>query len=383
MNRYSKYELILARHSTLTISVAWGIVSIVLYGMYGFNYTLEAEKYILQADYVLTHYSFEEARFLYYATTIVLICISKLLTGHVALAVLLLLVINWYAYLKLYKALLFYYNNAFTALGVVLALLLFVPYQSWTMYLYTESIFYSIIILLIAKLIRITTLSNVHILVLATYTILLILSRPLGILFIPGIGIYMLLKANAKQRIALGVLGVASIVGFYAVSQVIFTSTPDWQVQRSFLEENLICDVPTVASQAKLNLIQSSSQLEVLLYYITHNFAHFIGLAGRRLLLFGGLTRSYYSTLHNVALLVYILPLYIIIIIGVRHWWHKLPMPLVICFLVTIVLFAASVAVQCDDYHNRFYLSILPMLVILAGTVLHYTISKYYAGTIK
>ena len=86
MNRYSKYELILARHSTLTISVAWGIVSIVLYGMYGFNYTLEAEKYILQADYVLTHYSFEEARFLYYATTIVLICISKLLTGHVALA---------------------------------------------------------------------------------------------------------------------------------------------------------------------------------------------------------------------------------------------------------------------------------------------------------
>ncbi len=352
--------------TTLTI-LLWSIATLIWFIVYGFRYDLEGEKYINQADYFLQHQNFEQKRHLFYATTIFIIAAFKFLLLNKMAALLFLLCINLFAYIKLSKALMQFFNNKIVALFVICFLLFFPPFQSWTMYLYTENIFYSLILLLLTQLLLTTSINHKNLFYLFTILFLLIFSRPLGILFIAPLLLFLLIIAKGKQRYYIFASGLLGVIIFYFISQVVFTTTPDWTVQRSFTEENLICDMPTVSSNPTLNLIEDKSQLKVLLYYITHNFNHFLPLALKRLQLFFFNSRSYYSNMHNLYLLLILASIYGFLILKVKYIIKHTPKAL-FWFIVSIIgLFAASIAVQCDDYHNRFFMSLMPFWVLLVA----------------
>jgi hypothetical protein len=196
--------------------------------------------------------------------------------------------------------------------------------------------------------------------------LLVIISRPLGILFVFPVLFFLYFHLSRKQKI--GFYGIL-ILAFFVLSwvvQVVFTTTPDWNMQRAFLEENIVCDMPVVVSNNKLEVSDHPNQLYRLFFYITHNFPHFSGLALTRLKYFFLNTRTYYSAAHNAYLLVSLFFIYGCIILGIKSIRNTFSTSVIVFIFSCVFFFALAIAFQCDDYHNRFFLTLMPLLTVLA-----------------
>jgi hypothetical protein len=161
------------------------------------------------------------------------------------------------------------------------------------------------------------------------------------------------------------------ILAFFLLSwvvQVVFTTTPDWNMQRAFLEENIICDMPVVVTNSNLVVSDHPNQLYRLFFYITHNFSHFSWLALTRLKYFFLNTRSYYSAMHNAYLLTCLFLVYTCIVIGIKRIRKTFSTAVLFFIISAVFFFALAIAFQCDDYHNRFFLTLMPLLSVLAMT---------------
>lgn len=338
----------------------------VWYSFVGFHYDFEATKYISEAHYFIENKSFSQSRYLFYFSTIAIIALALLLKLGLMGAIFIIMAINLFAYFYFFKALQKLVQSNFISLLLIVLLIGFFPYQSWTLFLYSESIFYSMVLLLFSHLILFKQIDFRFLFFTALLLGVVVISRPLGILFVLPVLIFIYFHLTKKQKWFFYATILVALVLLNYIVQVVFTTTPDWNMQRAIFEESLICDVPGVTVPKKLEVVESSNQLYQLFYYITHNFSHFSQLAVKRLQLFFLLVRDYYTPLHNVYLLCYCIPIYIGIIWGFRRIKRVFSMPLFLFVFITILLFAITIAIQCDDWHNRFYLTLMPLFFTAA-----------------
>jgi hypothetical protein len=124
--------------------------------------------------------------------------------------------------------------------------------------------------------------------------------------------------------------------------------------------------MPVAVSGSTLDSSSHQNQLYRLLHYVANNFSHFSTLALVRLKYFFLNTRDYYSNLHNVYLLVNLFLFYGCIILGIKRITKTFSKSLLVFVFSTIFFFAMAVAFQCDDYHNRFFMTLMPLLAVLA-----------------
>jgi hypothetical protein len=361
-NRFIKY---FQKREVLLLVFLWALAEFLLYLKFGFGFEMEAKKYISEADFIIQNQALSQGRYLFYLSTILVIAVCKM--GGVGLygAVFLLMLINLGSYLVFLKALKKVFNATWPALLVITFLLSFWPYQSWTLYLFTENLFYSTVMLLFSHLLLYNGMTRKFIGILMALLLMVIISRPLGILFVfPVLG-FLFFHFTKRQRLfLLGGFMAAGVLLVWVV-QIVFTTTPDWNMQRAFLEENIICGLPVTLSGTPIDMTENPSQLYRLFYYITHNFSHFSGLALKRLQLFFLNTRNYYSAAHNIYNLVYIFFLYGSIIIGFRQIRKTFSKGVLFFIFSVLFLFALTVSLQCDDFHNRFFLTLMPLLASL------------------
>ncbi|MBC7626694.1 hypothetical protein [Ferruginibacter sp.] len=250
------------------------------------------------------------------------------------------------------------------------------PYSSWNVFLYTESVFYSSILFLTSAIIRHNYTKKKSIVFLIIFALVVtILSRPLGILFIPAVLFYFYVSLEKKARLIIipaGIIGLGVLV--YATN-IVFTTTTDATITLSAKEGCVVCGV-LPATNVKLNLLTAGSPLQQLYYYVSHNFSHFITLGFARLNAFFFMTRPYYSARHNIFLLAFIIPLYILSGISFVIKKESRYKPVFYFMVVSIITFAIVIMLQCDDYHNRFILGLFPFLLILSGKTTIWLVSK-------
>jgi hypothetical protein len=350
----------------LIVIAMWIVAELLLFSKFGFGFEMEAKKYIREADFILENRYLSQGRYLFYLSTIIIIALSSALKIGLYGAIAFILIINLSSYLLFFKALKKIFNARPPAFIVIFFLLSFWPYQSWSLFLYTECLFYSFVILLFSHLLLFKSINRKFLIRLFILLLLVVISRPLGVLFIFPVLLFLFFHLNRKQRIFLfGSLVAASVLLVWVV-QIVFTTTPDWNMKRAFLEDSMICDMPLTANNNNLILSDNSNQLYRLFYYVTHNFSHFSGLAVKRLKYFFLNTRDYYSPMHNLYLLTILAFIYGSIILGFKNI-RKVFSTAGISFIFSIIfLFALTVALQCDDYHNRFFLTLMPMLTVAA-----------------
>jgi hypothetical protein len=339
---------------------------------FGFNFQLEATKYINEANFILTNHHFSQARYLFYSSTIFIIALSSLLKTGVYGALIFIMLINIFSYLYFYRALQYHFGNKNIALMVCLLLITFWPYQLWSIYLYTENIFYSSVLLLFSWLLFFKKI-NIRFLVI-TFLILalVIISRPLGILFVIPVLLFIFLHLNKKQKILFYIVSILSLIFLNLIIQTVFTTTSDWSMRRSILDQSLICDIPDTNGNKNIVLSDNPSQLYQLFFYITHNFPIAFKLALVRLRYFFFMVRDYYSIIHNAYLLVYLISIYLLIIFRFKKIYDALSKPLGTFIISVILLFALTISLQCDDYHNRFFLTLMPIFMTLPVVALFY-----------
>ncbi|MEI6947049.1 hypothetical protein V9K67_07590 [Paraflavisolibacter sp. H34] len=350
-----------ARTQFVLVVLAWLLVQGGLLLHTGIQPVLESEKYIRAAQRLLQTGALPGVRYFFYLTTTLVIAFSLKLKGGFGLAVALQLLANLLATLAFFRALRRLQAAPFSALLTTQLLLACLPYQHWNVYLYTESLFYSASLLFFASCLRRPPLTlRVVGLQLACLAVV-IASRPLGILFLPCWLLYLVLHGNGRLRLwwLLG-LGAGLLVSA-AAANVILGNINDWQILKPAEYHYIICDLPT-RGRHSLELLKDRSPLGQLAAYITAYPAEFLSLSARRLQAFFLLVRPYYSPAHN-AYLALLGALFYLPLIGNLLRGSRPRPPYAWLSALLIGSFALAVCLQCDDYHNRFLLTLVPVFL--------------------
>ncbi len=350
----------------------WIIFQMIWIAIFKFDFQGESDKYIREANLFITNNGFTQQRFIFYATTILIIVFSTLSKIGLYGAIAIIMVINLACYLYFFKALKTVFVKPVYAYLVILFLLTFWPYQRWSITLYSEALFYSFVMLLFSILILYRSLSAKYLLTLFTILGLLILTRPMGVLFVIPVLAFIYFHLLGKQKIyfLLSLILAAFLLNY--VVQIVFTTTSDWSMTAALQSDIIVADKEDMPVNKNIILSNSSNQLYQLFYYITNNFFHFIGLAAKRLQAFFFLFRSYYSVAHNIFLIGPVILIYVLIFIRFNRISKALGKPLLFFMISSILFFAMAVALQFDDYHNRFFLVLMPIFTVMATVGLFY-----------
>jgi hypothetical protein len=347
------------------LAAVWLLVQVSQLWVKGITTNMEGQVHVNVANYFLEHGHFEAAKSWFYAVpTLLLAFCIKTGIGYWGVIVVQLLM-NALATGCFYNMSFHLSQNRAVPFIAALLLIVFIPLQVWNTYLYTESLFISFTIIFSYLLIR-SSLGPAALAGLSVALLLLVVTRPSGILFVAPAILYLVqqkIKGNyAVLKKLLLVLSAITVVAL--IVNAAFKTGGDFDVMKPFVEAHIICFIPTTGSGASLDIANTGQPITDLLYYILHNPLHFLKLFLLRLLSFFNLARPYYSTAHNLLLYAVMLPVYFFAIVGLikkakaaGHFY----------LLLLIALYAIAIALQCDDYHSRFAMVVFPYIFYFAA----------------
>lgn len=375
---------IILKYDRLLLLLCWMISAAFYLKVFGIVTIQEAIKYIREANRFIDGSNFSQPRYWFYCTTIFIIALAFKLKLGIIGAFVLQSLFNLFAFSFFYTELKKLFQIPFTALFVIAYLLLFWPYQSWIVFLFTESAFFSAILILLGAIMRYKPDSIKHIIIISFALLLVIISRPLGILFIPAVYAYFFYSANKKWKIILGGISVLLFIAVFYIINIIFSTIPDWHITQAFEQESIICDLPTTTpSHTAIYLAAGATPVYQLFYYVTHNFEHFLYFMTVKLQYFFLLMRPYFSKAHNYYVLLNVVPIYLLALVSFFIKQVKFNRGITLFLATILAVYTVTIIFQCDDYHNRFILSIYPCFVVLAAKTADYFASRFLSTTNK
>ncbi|MBC7950117.1 MAG: hypothetical protein H7Y42_19695 [Chitinophagaceae bacterium] len=364
-NKTSLSAIFHSHKHEILLGLCWLVVQAVLFYQHGIQTDYEARKYIEEADRIIDTGRVSTPNFWLYSVQIFLIAAAKTLnTGYLSV-VFIHWILNIIATWALYKFA-SRWANKLTGLVIALLFIINLPMQTFNSFLQTESLFFSFTILFSCYLLSLQRLAVRNFLAVLAFLILISFTRPTGLLWIPCTFLYLFFRffRNFSVLIKIGITIVATI-GFLFFLNAALGSGGELDFMLPFRDERIICGVPTLSQFVEIKTSDNPNSIGGLLYYVTHNAEQFFRLAWLRTKAFFGLARDYYSKGHNLYLHVYFYILYLLALIGIRGWVRMNKHLLIYC-LSLIFLTWASVILTCDDWHNRFFLSVVPYIYILS-----------------
>ncbi|RYZ26100.1 MAG: hypothetical protein EOO10_16490 [Chitinophagaceae bacterium] len=342
---------------------SWLIVQVTMLLFSGINAGGESERFIREADLLTKGESFTSPAFYLYLVQILLIAIVHTTGAGYTPLIVLQMLLNLYALHSLYKFILRRRKSRKIAFFGGMLLVTCIPYQLYNTFLYTESIFFSLVIIYTTILLQVKKWTLQNILMIVLWMIALCFVRPTGLFLAFATLIYFVMHLRkVSWLIKLPALFFGTGIILYTIHLVLQTGrgidplTP-------FLYEHIICDVPGKKEGTELFLEDGNNGLAALLNYVLNNPEHFAKMAVHKTAAFFGLYRPWYSTLHNLAMMIYFFALYILI--GVAVFRRGLTPAFVFTTCLTLV-FWLFVIFSCDEWHNRFFLTLTPLLIICA-----------------
>lgn len=348
----------------------WMIVQAWLLYSNGISTNGEALRVIREAGNLSDGSGFSTPIYFLYSLEILLVYATMKIGVGYWIIVFIHLLLNLYALFIFFGYLRSKMNLRLAVAGSILLIACY-PYQLYNDFIYTESIFFSLCILYSCYLLRTKTFNLSRILKLAMLLLLLCLCRPTG-LFLGGASlVYWIFRSTqpASAWLRLGIGAMLVIGGLFLLNYLMGTGG-GIQILVPFKEEQVICEVPTkTASALKDNGVEENS-IAGLLNYVTENSQTFFRLAWLKSKAFFGLTRSYYSTGHNLFVAGYFYSLYVLILFGITRFWRKLPGSYLFLLALTAIFWLA-VIFSCDEWHNRFFLTLTPFFILAAMEALN------------
>ena len=295
----------------IVLLTLWIIVQSFLFWQNGIFVTLEAEKYISQAQYFLRTGSLSSNNYWLYSTEIFLIAAVIKLRLSFSVIVIIQLLLNLVSTWMFYKLAEYFLKNSLLAFLATCIFIVNIPYQVYNTFLFTESIFYSITIIYSSYLLRLNKLTITNGLIIILLLTLLSITRPTGILFFVATTLYIFFRflyyLTAWQKL---LIICGAIIVFLFTLNAMLEVGGSLDFMQPFKKENIICGVPTTIN-AEIKTLEKGNSVQGLLYYIFNNGKQFSRLAGLKTISFFGLFRNYYSTLHNIYLALFFYPFYL------------------------------------------------------------------------
>jgi len=341
------------------------ITQAILFLKIGVFTSLEAEKYVTQGNLLYETGRLSDTKYIFYLPVILFVYLCRLLGISYLPVVICQVALSGLSLLYFYRLGVGIGNKKVAVYSSIL-LALFIPLQIWNFYLYSDSIFISLTIIYSYLIYTFDKKGIKGTLIILAFLIVLCFSRPHGLLFIPPTIIYLLLrKQPSLMLIACLGLCLGLLIGMYILLNAAFTGGEDMDAMKPFIEEHVICFVPLKPEGADLDLIKTASPVNDIFYYIFHNPLHFLKLTILKLHSFFNMTRTYYSTGHNIMLSLILIPVYIFGLIGLFRFVR--PFKNFTLFLISLLLlYPLGATFQCDDWHSRFTMVVFPYFILLA-----------------
>ncbi|RZK10251.1 MAG: hypothetical protein EOO46_11330 [Flavobacterium sp.] len=345
----------------------WAVTQLLLLWQYGIVTGFEANKYIEQADYFLENGHYATGNFLFYSTEILLIAACKKFGIGYWPVIGVQFLFNAISVYCFYYLALKFTNRAKVAFWFTVAFLCMYYYHLYNVHLFTESLYFSFSIIIFYGLNKLNRLSIISLIAVLTGLVILYLTRPVGLFFIVASFLFLVLKFFPKRAVLLFLTaGIFITLGFIFLLNRSLNSGGELDFLLPYLDERIICGVPTINTPHKLDVPIDADSVQGLFYIITNHWELFFKLSVKRLLAFFGVLRSYYSLPHNIFIGIYFYSIYIFSIMGSRSWSSR-NRPQVVFIMSMVFLTALTTALSCDEWHNRFILAIVPFLLLLAS----------------
>jgi len=346
------------------------ILYFLLSGLLLFHFGLqtggEAEKYIDNANRILHGNELRNGFFgiFYLAYSLLVAFFVKFNLPLVGVAVVQ-IGLSAFAAICLYRLLQQTLKNNAVAFLFFIAYLCCYPIQRWNFFLYSESFHSSL--LLMGLYFFYTTLQGIRSgkLVLSILLLLILFSRPVGMLFwISAIGVLLMWLYHRQQKLLAGgimLLGILALVGL-ANSPVTAFVNPD-----SIKRMEVICQVPVAQTDTSYQEFNRSGLVKA--YTVISDdigWGNFLSIGFKKLGNFFGMYRPYYSWQNNGLLWLYWI-FYPLALIGIFS--KQPPEFLYIKWFSIYYLLLTSLAIffTCDDWANRFISPAFPFVLILAA----------------
>lgn len=361
----------------LAVLFLWFAIQAILWWKNGIVIDGEAEKYISEAHTFLEIGSVSSSNFWLYIIQIILIAFSIKFNLSFVFVVVIQLLVNLFSVAAVYYFIRSLFNTKL-AFIIVILLLLNYPLQQFNTFLQTESLFYSFITIYSCYLLHIKKIGLKEILIICFSLLLISVTRPTGLLFIPPTFLYLFFRffTNIPVLYKTSLVILTSLL-FLFILNFALGSGGELDFMLPFRDERIICGVPTVKSFLPIETSEDGNSLYGLAYYIANNFDQFSRLALIRALTFFKLFRPYFSTGHNIYLIIFFFPIYLSVLFSLRHWLKNNAYFLLYCISI-IFMVLLTVMLTCDDWHNRFFLTITPFLNFLSLPFILKILNKFH-----
>jgi hypothetical protein len=354
----------------------FGIIQAVLLISIGIYAKEEAVKYIDEASFFIQHLRFSQPKYFFYSGYISLHILCKGVGATLWGVYIIQLILAGIATNCFYSLAFQISSRRSVAFISTVLLILCLPFQEWTVYLFTESFFFSLLIFYVYALFNNRWSSKRKIIVSAILFCALLVSRPTGLLIIPPtLFVISAVLKRRRQFAAIFMVWIAGLIAFVVITNAAMSGQGEFDFLKPFIEEHIICGYSQIENNHQ-ELVNNSNTLQGVAGYIMHHFGQASKLAVKRIIAFFGLTRPYYSTRHNLFLALYFYPIYLFAIVGIAAV-YKSSRRYCIFSIALIGTFLLSVAVTCDDWHNRFIMPLIPLIILFAGNGIYIAIRRF------
>lgn len=366
----------------VVLFILWLFVQACVWNQFGILTKLEAGKYIREANNIFYGRSLSTDGFTFYLLEILLIAAFKLLKVNIAYVIVLHLLINACATNYLWKILNGLTNYKIATITTAL-FIAFIPVQQFNFQLQTESLFISLIIFHAYFAIECAKGNKKAIVGLMIIQTLLVFSRPAGVLWtIPTtLSVFHLIRLEYKKNTTRAI-GICLLALSLVAIEFVVGKSSQFNLIKPLQNGHVICGIPTEEPNS-LSVSESDPRsVFTPLSFILENFRYFLTISAKKTISFFGLCRSYYSPMHNALLLLFIIPVYVFAVIGLLVASKK-ELSLFSIPIAGIATTYVMVLLTCDDWHNRFSLSILSLLLILCSRGIYWTNARLKKKTIN
>lgn len=228
------------------------------------------------------------------------------------------------------------------------------PWQQWTLALYSESFFTSVLVIFLERITRAGRLSAMEVLL----AVVLLFARPVGLLFV---GPALIWKAGASGTHQLPRWAMKLGYALVLVVAITLPGIPRDQIT-PIVEAHVICGTPerpgAMEGFTGSSIVAAQGHL-----FAAEPTRYVIGLFLRRIGSLFTLPRPYYSTGHNLFLSLYY-ALFILTIIGL---WSYASDRVVRLILTMLMIYSIFIGLAHDEWSGRFLVPLWPLIITLAG----------------
>jgi hypothetical protein len=369
------------RNVQYSLALLWLSIQVVLYLRYGVREMGDTEGYISYAQNIAKRFYFEQNHQLkYVGYPLFMAGLFKLGLGLKGVVITQIL-ISGAATLALYQTTKQLANNL---VAPVLSTLLFIGWYEVQMYngfILTESLYISLFIFAFYLLVR--AKNHIRQSLWALPVILYIcIVRPNGFIALVAYFGYLftityasIQNTNLKGALILTFI-LAPILVVIIVDQYLLTSfgailDPYEKGHLIFMYEDLVVpsDGPILMPPA------DASPLAKILYFVQHNTAYFIRMAGLRFLLFWGNVKPFYSLLHNLIIVVVLYPLYFFTVRAIAM--NRIAVSLSVFVVLLLLQQCFITTMTSEDWNGRFLMSLIAFVFMFGSIGLSWQLEKW------